>query len=394
MPESVDTLRSFGPLGNGDGFAVPDTPCLLLDRARLGANARRFLDIANRHGVTLRPHLKTCKSVDVARVLTGGRDDAPVTVSTLAEAEYFAAAGFTDILYAVGMAPGKFERVARLTKDTGARVTLLTDNLVVADAARHFAARLGVAFEFLVEVDCGDGRGGVMPDSELLVQVARRLHEGDGTAVRGVMTHAGQSYDTNDPVTVARIADRERDAAVGAANRLREAGFDVDVVSVGSTPTVAFAESLAGVTEARCGVHAFFDLDQFGRGVCRWDDLALSVLATVIGHNRASGIVLVDAGGLALSKDTSARHFLPDAGYGYVCHAETMQRVGPLSVTAVNQEHGKIAVDDACRYDEMPVGSQVRIVPNHACFTAAAYPGYHVIDNGAPCAYWSRHNGW
>lgn len=377
-----------------DGLATLETPCLLLDRARLEANARRFLDIAQRHGVILRPHLKTSKSVDVARILTGGRLDAPVTVSTLAEAEYFAAEGFTDILYAVGMAPGKFERVARLVNDTRARVTLLTDNLAVADAARDFADRIGVSFEFLVEVDCGDGRGGLPADGDLLVEVARRLDEGAGTAVRGVLTHAGHSYATDDPARVARLARHEHEAAACAAKRMRDAGIAVDVVSVGSTPTVAFAESFDGVTEARCGVHAFFDLDQYGRGVCGWDELALSVLATVIGHNRTSGIVLIDAGGLALSKDTSASHFLPDAGYGYVCDADSLARLGALSVTGVNQEHGKIAVDDERWYDALPIGRLVRVIPNHACFTAAAYPGYEVLDGGRVANRWQRHNGW
>lgn len=377
-----------------DGLATLDTPCLLLDRSRVEANAERFLGIAKRHGIQLRPHLKTSKSVDVARILTGGRLDAPVTVSTLAEAEYFAAAGFTDILYAVGMAPAKFERVARLAGETRARITLLTDNLAVADAACDLAGCLGLVFEFLVEVDCGDGRGGLAADSDQLVEVARRLDEGMGTAVRGILTHAGHSYGTNDVAHVARVAEEERQAAVRAASRLREAGIDIDVVSVGSTPTVAFAESFDGVTEARCGVHAFFDLDQYGRGICQWDEVALSVLATVIGHNRASGIVLVDAGGLALSKDTSASHFLPDAGYGYVCDADTLARLGSLSVTAVNQEHGKIAVDDDRWYDALPVGRQVRVIPNHACFTAAAYSAYEVLDGGRVADRWPRHNGW
>ncbi len=370
-----------------------DTPCLLLDRGILEANAARMTAVAVRHGVALRPHLKTCKSLDVARILCDGSTAAPVTVSTLAEAEYFAAAGFRDILYAVGVSPAKFPRAARLAT-TGARLTLVTDHPEVARTAAAWCDESGAGLDFLVEVDCGDGRGGVDPGGDELLQVARALASARGTRLRGVMTHAGHSYASNDPARIAAIAEDERAAAVHAAGRLREAGLDLSVVSVGSTPTAVFANSLDGVTEVRAGVYAFHDLDQFGRGVCRREDLALSVLATVIGQNRRAGLVLVDAGGLALSKDLSAAGFLPDAGYGHVCDAESGQRLGSLSVTGVNQEHGKIAVDDDAWYDRLPPGSRVRILPNHACFTAAAYAGYHVIEDGAVARWWPRVQGW
>ena len=208
------------------------------------------------------------------------------------------------------------------------------------------------------------------------------------------MTHAGHSYDTNLPAQIASIAEQERAAVVHAAGRLKDAGMDAATVSVGSTPTVVFAKSLDGVSEVRCGVYAFFDLDQFGRGVCVGEDMALSVLATVIGHNRDAGVILIDAGGLALSKDTSAKSFLPDAAYGYVCRADSLARIGRLSVDSVNQEHGKIRVDDAKWYGELPIGSQVRVLPNHACFTAAAYGGYHVLTEPGAIEYWPRVNGW
>lgn len=377
-----------------NAFPSLDTPCLLLEREVLERNAARFLSIAGRLGVSLRPHLKTSKSVDVADILTGGDRRRPVTVSTLAEAEYFASAGFADILYAVGIEPGKFDRVARIVAAGRTHLTLITDCPEVAMAAVAYTDANRVTMEFLIEIDCGDGRGGVGPEDDTLTVVAGILDAGRGTRMRGVMTHAGHSYSTNDPVRIAAIAADERDAAVRAARRLQGAGLPVEVVSVGSTPTAAFAESLAGVTEVRAGVYAFFDLDQFGRGVCAWNDLALSVLATVIGHNRTAGIVLVDAGGLALSKDLGARHFLPDSGYGYVCDATTLDRHGKLAVNGVNQEHGKISVDDPAWYGRLPVGSRVRIVPNHACFTAAAYPEYHVLEKGRVADRWRRHNGW
>ena len=370
-----------------------ETPCLLLDRAVMEGNARRFLDIAKRHGVTLRPHLKTAKSIEVARRVTDAEAGAPITVSTLAEAEYFAGAGFKDILYAVGLAPGKLARAVRVMLEYGTGLKLVTDNVTLAEAAAAYAEGEGVDLEFLIEIDCGDHRAGLPPESEELLAVAQVLGTCPRITLRGVMTHAGQSYGTKDPAEIAMIAEEERAAVVRAAERLRAAGHAVDMVSLGSTPTVAFAKDLSGVTEVRCGVHVFFDLDQLGRGVCRPEDLALSVLASVIGHNRAAGTVLIDAGGLALSKDLGANTFLPDAGYGYVCDAEG-KRLEGLFVVGVSQEHGRIPLPDPSWYDRLPVGTLLRILPNHACFTAAAYPAYQVLEDGEPKTVWTRVNGW
>ncbi len=370
-----------------------ETPCLLLDRAVMEANARRFLDIAKRHGVTLRPHLKTAKSVEVARRVTDPEAGAPITVSTLAEAEYFAGAGFKDILYAVGLSPNKLARAVRVMLEYGTGLKLVTDNLTMAEAAAAFAEGEEVDLEFLIEIDSGDRRAGLLPDSAELLAIAQVLGTCPRITLRGVMTHAGQSYGTKDPAEIEKIAEEERAAVVRASQRLRAAGHAVDIVSLGSTPTVAFAKDLTGVTEVRCGVHVFFDLDQLGRGVCGADDLALSVLASVIGHNRAAGTILIDAGGLALSKDLGANTFLPDAGFGYVCDADG-KRLEGLSVVGVSQEHGRIGVPDPSWYDRLPVGSLLRVLPNHACFTAAAYPAYQVLEDGEPKSVWTRVNGW
>lgn len=369
-----------------DHLAELETPCLLLDVDRLKRNIDRFAGIASRHGVMLRPHLKTLKCVEAARLAVGG--GGPITVSTLAEAEHFARAGFRDILYAVGMAPAKLKRAKSIRDDLGARLLLLTDSTRLA------ASAAGGDFDFLIEVDCGDARGGVPADSPHLIAVAEAIRAG-GNRVAGVLTHAGHSYGTDVPAEVAAIAETERRTAVTAATRLRAAGYEAEIVSVGSTPTVAFGARFEGATELRAGVYMPFDLDQMSRGVCTPDDLALSVLTTVIGHNREARRILVDAGGLALSKDVSAQGFLPRAGYGLVADPTTAARLGDLAIDAVSQEHGKIDVAaDADWFDRLPVGAQVRVLPNHACFTAAAYPGYRLLEDGALAGTWSRVNGW
>jgi D-serine deaminase-like pyridoxal phosphate-dependent protein len=174
------------------------------------------------------------------------------------------------------------------------------------------------------------------------------------------------------------------------------AGFPVDVVSVGSTPTAHYARSLEGITEARVGVYAFGDLVQAELGTCAIEDIAISVLASVIGHSRAHGRVLVDSGFLALSRDRGTADFAVDWGYGAVCDATTGELIEDVRVEATNQEHGIIsATSGEIDWSRFPIGGGVRILPNHACATAAAYHRYFVTEGDARIAdVWERVNGW
>ena len=166
-------------------------------------------------------------------------------------------------------------------------------------------------------------------------------------------------------------------------------------VSVGSTPTVHYSRTLEGVTEARVGVYAFGDLVQAELGTCAVDDIAISVLASVIGHSRAHGRVLIDAGFLALSRDRGTADFPVDWGYGAVCDVAGNLIEG-VRVDSTNQEHGIItARDGQLDWSRLPIGGRVRILPNHACATAAAYDRYFVTDDGERVAdVWERVNGW
>jgi D-serine deaminase-like pyridoxal phosphate-dependent protein len=210
------------------------------------------------------------------------------------------------------------------------------------------------------------------------------------------MTHAGSSYDCRSPEGLRAMAEQERAAIVQAAERLRAAGFECPVVSVGSTPTALFAEHLEGVTELRAGVYVFFDLVMAGLGVCSVDDIALSVLATVIGHQRDKGWILLDAGWMAMSRDRGTAGQAVDQGYGLVCDL-TGRPLGDYILVGANQEHGIMARRPGAQPDalELPVGQQVRILPNHACSTAAQYGAYQVVGgNGAVTATWQRFSGW
>src|SRR5262249_46262678 len=157
------------------------------------------------------------------------------------------------------------------------------------------------------------------------------------------------------------------DAAATTAAAIRSAGLPCEIVSVGSTPTVLFAPDFEGITEARCGIYMFWDLSQLSRHVCRQDDIAVSVLASVIGHSKAARSIILDAGALALSKDLGAHKYMPEAGYGLVCDPIAAKPLPGLAVAAVHQEHGTVPVDDDAWFERLPVGSLVRVLPNHAC---------------------------
>lgn len=372
-----------------DRLTALPTPALLLDRDRLDANLARLAQHLRRLAVPLRPHVKTAKSIPVIRRALVDQPGG-VTVSTLREAEACAEAGITDILYAVGIAPQKLARVAALVR-RGVRLSVILDSVAAADALRSAERREGVRFRALLELDTDGHRAGVPPEAPLLLDIARAL----GDALGGVMTHAGESYNCRTPDALVAMAERERSGAVRAAERLRAAGLPCDVVSVGSTPTAHFARDLTGVTEVRAGVHMFHDLVMAGLGVCTPADIAISVLCTVIGHQPERGLVIIDAGWMALSRDRGTASQAVDRGYGMVCDLDA-RPIGDLQVVGANQEHGLIAsVGGGIDPGEFPVGRQLRILPNHACATAAQFPEYHVLAGGELTGErWPRFGGW
>lgn len=369
------------------------TPALLLDRAVLERNCAAMAARASNLGVRLRPHLKTAKSAAVAGIATKGQFGG-ITVSTVAEAAYFAAHGFLDITYAVGIAPGKIAALDAVQSRTGALITLICDTPEAARAAAAAAAMASASFAVMIEIDTGGGRGGVAPDDPELLSIAAVLRDAPCFELTGVLTHAGQSYHAHGAAEIRAIAETERSGVVRAAARLRAAGHSCPCVSVGSTPTMVHAAHLDGVTEMRPGVYTFFDLDQAAIGACIEADIAVTVVATVIGHNRRSNRVLIDAGALALSKDLSAAEFRDDVGYG------TVQPLGApglqgLRVAEVHQEHGLVAgLDGDQSWDAMPIGAKVRVLPNHACMTVAPFDVYHVVEPDGVVERWQKATGW
>jgi D-serine deaminase-like pyridoxal phosphate-dependent protein len=375
-----------------DALTHAPTPALILDRSRLTANATGMLRRAHRLGVGLRPHLKTLKSIDAARhaidSMHGG-----IAVATFNEAMYFARHGIDDIQLAVCLAPTKFTLAAEVLQ-LAPRFSFFTDSLTVARAAADFASTTGVPLRVWIEIESGGQRTGVRPDDPQLLQIAAALQP--HVELAGVATHAGQSYADLSVEQITDIAEQERLAVTAAAQRLRDAGHAVSGVSAGSTPTTAHARTAEGLTEWRAGVYLTGDLFQVAIGSLTEQHMALSVLATVISHQRERRQIVIDAGGLALSKDRSTRSISGrDRGYGLVADIHGRPIFGDLHVVGVHQEHGDIRDVTDAQFAALPLGSRVRIFPNHACMTAAMYEAYLVVDDGIDIVgRWPRTNGW
>ena len=366
------------------------TPTALVDERRMQHNIQRMQSRVSALGARLRPHVKTAKCLAVAQQqLAAGAQG--ITVSTLKEAEVFFDAGIQDILYAVCIVAPKLAQ-ARALRERGCQLTVVVDSVAAAQAVVDSGHR----FDVMIEIDTDGHRAGVLPDSELLLQVGRALHDG-GAVLRGVMTHAGASYDCRSPAALQAMAEQERSRCVRAAERLRAAGLPCPEVSVGSTPTALSAQNLAGVTEVRAGVYVFHDLVMQGVGVCQAQEIALSVFCTVIGHQLDKGWVLVDAGWMAMSRDRGTQAQDVDFGYGAVCD-EAGDVVEGLLMSGANQEHGILSWRDghanADLAQQFPVGTRLRVLPNHACATAAQFPHYDVLGANGRLDRWERFYGW
>ncbi len=384
-------MSSVFPSRPATTLAELSTPGLVLERGKLAHNLAHMAATAAIKGVCFRPHLKTAKSTDIAH-LAAPPPEGAITVSTLREAEYFAYHGWRDIFYAVGLGPGKLARAAALAR-TGVNLAVIVDHGATARALRECARSERVRFRALIEIDSGDRRGGLPPDSAELVPVAQEL----GPLFAGVATHGGFSYDARDAAGFAHAAAQEAEALRIAAARLDAAGFPSAMLSLGSSPSAIGAADLTGITELRAGVYMFWDCYQAGIGACRYDDIALSVLTEVIGRPaHRPNEFLIDAGSFALSKDTATAALPPEknAGYGFVCDIDGQLLPG-LRVQRTWQEHGLVVSDHPLAPEAFPIGTRLRILPNHACPTAAAHDRYFVVNGSRDLvAEWPRINGW
>ena len=391
-----------------DLYHLP-TPCALVDLGKVERNCRAMVGTAERLGVKLRPHVKTHKCVEAARLqLDGAPGTGGIAVSTLAEARHFAETGFRDITYAVPIAPERIPEAVAIGRGID-RLSLLLDGEVAARAAEEAGTTAGVRVPVFLKVDCGYGRAGVDPARPEATALARLLARSPHIDFRGLLTHGGHSYGSRSAEERRQAAGEEARVPTDFARSLRDQGLEVPEVSVGSTPTCTAHEKLAGtstklagtlrgwegVTEIRPGNYVFFDVYQAMIGSCRIEDVAFSVLVTVISHHPNRNRLLINAGSLALSLDPGPRQVDPHCGFGVVADLEGRPLVG-LRLSGLSQEHGWVeaASGDGRELEPFPVGTRLRVLPNHSCLTAALYDRYHVLRAGRMVEEWHPVRGW
>lgn len=344
------------------------TPELVLDLDAVERNLRDMAERCERLGVRLRPHIKSHKCLEIAR-LQRDLGGAGITVSTLEEARAFAEHGFDDITWAFPLIVGRIDEVAELAD----RVSLG----VVVDSEPAIEAAGGLPVRVWLKVDCGYGRAGVDPASDRALRLAERLHE-SSVDFEGILSHSGHAYGGESAERIRGIAEAERAVMVEFGDRLRDRGIEVRSISVGSTPAMTQVRDLTGVTEARPGNYALFDYTQATLGSCGIEDCAVSVVASVVSSRPDSGKCVIDAGALALSKDLG-----PDdpPHYGRLFASPDSPRLGEGRVISVSQEHGMVNLP-------LEVGELVRILPNHSCLTVAQFDAFQVTRQGEFVDVW------
>jgi len=340
-----------------------DTPAVLVDLDIVEANIARMAGLARREKLSLRPHIKTHKSTSMAqRQLAAGA--VGVCCATASEAEVMIAGGVADVLLAYPLAGRrKFERVAPLLSSTA--LTLVTDSKAVTAAYRELAQTIGRSIRVMIEIDSGMHRVGVDPRN--LADIAADIVSGNELELRGIMTHAGHSHDATDQLGIESVA-RQEAAIMGAAREeLEGAGFDVPIVSAGSTITAPYLHATDGITEIRPGTYVYNDLRTMGTYACTPDALAAFALATVV--SLEGDRVTIDAG----SKTLTTSH---DSIYGF---GHLRDQPGSR-FTRLSEEHGVLAVPNG--RSRLAIGDRVQILPIHVCAWMDLQPEIYGVRDG------------
>jgi len=336
------------------------TPSVLIEHARLERNIDRMQTAATSRGLRLRPHAKTHKSPELARVQIG-RGAVGICCAKLGEAEVFARAGIEDIRLPYPLHPVNADRVLNLLDST--RLSFIVDDANVAKGWSDALHAAGASADVLVKVDVGFHRCGIDPEAAGAAELVARVASLPGLRFRGLLSHAGHAYHASSDDETAAIAAREASLLNELAGRVRNLGVPVEEISVGSTPTARFSLQQKGLTELRPGNYIYYDRTQVALGAATYDDCALTVLARVVSRPAADRVIL-DSGSKTLALD-QARGGIEMRGHGAVFESlDTPVPDSSLVIERLSEEHATVRVEGDTR---LATGDLVRILPNHAC---------------------------
>ncbi|WP_456276814.1 alanine racemase [Bacillus sp. AK128] len=352
-----------------------DTPTLLLDYHQLNRNINEVARFANEMGVSVRPHIKTHKSIKIAQMqIDAGA--VGITVAKVGEAEVMAEGGIKDILIAYPISSKlKIKRLIHLLEQ-GIHLKIAVDQEIQLDCLTKELMNTPFQLEVWIKVNSGLNRCGVEP-GEAALTLAKAILNRPKLKLGGIFTHAGHSYAAESLDEIETIAVEEANAVLESANACEKAGIPIVVRSVGSTPTYKKAGSIKGITEVRSGNAVFYDAIQVGLGVTTIEQCALTVLASVVGvyTNR----IVFDTGSKSLCLDKGAHGNETVKGFGIVKNHQE------LTIERLSEEHG-VGV-----FEEVPilkVNDQVQIIPNHACTVANMFEEYVVHKDGIVIDSW------
>ena len=359
----------------GTPFVAPgqliDTPALVVDEAIMHTNLAEMASMAKSYGVNLRPHIKTHKVPEIAK-LQVGLGATGITCAKLGEAEVFADAGIDDILIAYPFfGEIKIKRLLALMEK--ARVIISVDSAEAADALASAMAKNDRTLEISLEVNTGQDRSGIMwgdMATDLALQIART----PGLKLAGIFTHEGHA-NTEGPGEMERVARESGERVVATAEQIRSRGVEVGIVSVGSTPAAPHTASVPGVTEMRPGTYVFRDTMGFRYGIYGPDRCAARFYSMITSH-AAPDRAIVDAGSKTLAADLSKGH----PGHGFI-----VGHPGSI-IYQVNEEHGSIRIpaDDP----GFTLGEHVEIIPNHVCPAVNLHDEMLIIRDGLVVDSW------
>jgi D-serine deaminase-like pyridoxal phosphate-dependent protein len=350
-----------------------DTPALVVFEDVLERNLQGMADYAAGQGINLRPHFKTHKTAEVGRMQME-RGAVGITCAKLGEAEVLVDSGACRDIFIANqiVGPLKTARLVKLMERANVRVAV--DSFEVAQRLNDAMAEAGRELDIIIEVNTGQSRAGVLVDE--VVPLARRIREElSNIVVRGVMTHEGHAGAADDAAQLEQYAVDAGRKIVDAAERLRENGFDIDTVSVGSTPAAFVTTRTDGITEMRPGTYVFQDNTIFRLGHIGPGDCALRILATVTSRPAPDRAIL-DTGSKVLTSDQSK--WKP--GYGYI--VEYPEAV----IENISEEHGWVRLPESMQ--GMRIGEKVEIIPNHVCPTVNLADELFVVRDGEVVATW------
>ena len=368
----------------GKSLSVVETPCVLLDQARLQDNIRLIAELANTQNVSVRPHVKTHKCLEILRLqLDAGATG--ITASKTEEALTFIACGVRSITVAYPLVTdSKLDRLIEASRSHDVDLRLIVDSVAGIKAIAHAAKRHEQKIGILLKIDVGLHRCGVREGDPRLMKLAKAIDEDRSLSFLGLLSHAGHVYGAPTADDARKIAREEARILSRVRRQLESSGLKVKEVSVGSTPTVLASDCYDGITEIRPGNYVFMDRTPLRLDLITPNRIALSVIATVVSAN--SDYFIIDAGSKTLSSDQGAHGVAGMEGYGLAYSVDRFQEKGrEMTVAKLSEEHGFVARGDF----NLPIGSTLRIIPNHSCVAANLADAYMVIRDDVVVDQWA-----